>query len=137
MAALTSRSAARIAGNVATVLLAVAIVLQLLLAAGVLPITMAWGGRQPVLTPGLRLASVAAAVVLALFAYVIRRRAGLAGSAPPSRTIRILAWLITGFLVLNTLGNVASQSPGERVLFAPLSFLTAVACLVVAISRDA
>ena len=137
MAGLTSRSAVRIAGNVATGLFVVAIALQLLLAAGVLPITMAWGGTQTVLTPGLRLASVAAAVILVLFAYVIRRRAGLAGSDPPSRTIRILAWLITGFLVLNTLGNVVSPSPGERVVFAPLSFLTAVACFVVAIPREA
>ena len=135
MAVSTKRSAARVAGNVATVLFAVAIVLQLLLAAGILPITMAWGGRQPVLTPGLRLASVAAAAVLALFAYVIRRRAGLDGSGPPSRTVKILSWLITAFLVFNTLGNLASQSAGERVLFAPLSLLTAVACLVVSISK--
>ena len=61
--------------------------------------------------------------------------AGLAGRAPPSRTIKILAWLITAFLVLNTLGNVVSQSPGERALFTPLSFLTALACFVVSISR--
>jgi hypothetical protein len=61
MSASTNRSAARIAGNLATVLFAVVIVLQLLLAAGILPVTMAWGGRQPVLTASLRFASLATA----------------------------------------------------------------------------
>ncbi len=67
----------RIAGNAATVLCALTIFLQLLLASGILPITMAWGGREPVLTTNLRLASVASAALLFFFIYVIRRRAGL------------------------------------------------------------
>jgi len=58
---------------------AVVIILQLLLAAGILPVSMAWGGRQDVLTPNLRVASIVSAVILGLFAYIIRRRAGLLG----------------------------------------------------------
>ena len=68
------------AANVATVLFVVTIILQLLLAAGILPITMAWGGRQSVLTTTLRIASLAAVAILVFFAYVIRRRAGLVGA---------------------------------------------------------
>jgi hypothetical protein len=132
----TNRSAASIAGNLATVLFAVIIVLQLLLAAGILPISMAWGGQQPVLTTGLRFASLAAAAFLAFFAYVIRRRAGLVGDAPIPTFIKILSWLITAFLVLNTLGNFASQSTGEKILFGPISLLLAVACFVVSISKS-
>jgi len=132
----SNRSAVRIAANVATVLFVVMIILQLLLAAGILPISMAWGGQQPVLTTGLRLASLASAAIMAFFAYIIHRRAGLVGSAPPSRAIKIISWLITAFLALNTLANLASSSTGEKILFAPIAFLLAVSCLVVSISKS-
>ena len=96
---------------------------------------MAWGGTQPVLTAGLRAASLAAAALLAAFAYIIRLRAGLLGEGPPSRSIRILSWVITAFLLLNTLGNLASRSAGERLLFGPISLLLALSCLVVSLSK--
>lgn len=136
MSAPTKRSAASVAANVATVLFAIVIILQLLLAAGILPVTMAWGGTQTELTPALRLASVAAAFILALFAYIIRRRAGLIGDAPPSRAIKIMSWVITAFMVLNTLGNLTSQSTAEKLVFAPLTLLLAISCFVVSISKQ-
>ena len=136
MSAPTKRSAASIAANVATVLFAIVIILQLLLAAGILPVTMAWGGTQTELTPALRLASVAAAFILALFAYVIRRRAGLIGDAPPSRAIKIMSWVITAFMVLNTLGNLTSQSTAEKTVFTPITLLLAISCFVVSISKQ-
>ena len=47
-------SIVKLSANIATILFGIVALVQLLLAAGVLPITMAWGGRQEVLTPGLR-----------------------------------------------------------------------------------
>ena len=131
-----SNRAGRIAANVATVLFIVIIILQLLLALGILPISMSWGGTQDILTPTLRMASLGAVIVLALFAFVIRRRAGLIGGDTVPTIIKILSWFITAFMVLNTVGNLASQSSGERVLFTPLSLILAGACFVVSISRD-
>lgn len=110
-------------------------VLQFLLAVGILPISMAWGGRQVELTGGLRIASLASIVVLAVFAWVIRRRAGLMGDSSSSRAIRMSAWVITAFMGLNTLGNLLSESSGERLLFTPTSLLLAVSTLVVASSK--
>lgn len=126
----------RIAGNLATIFFAIAIVIQILLAAGILPISMAWGGTQQELTGGLRVASVIAAAVLFIFAYVIRRRAGLQDDKPPSRVIKVLSWLITAFLFLNTLGNFASQSQAERLILGPISLVLAASCLVVSLSTD-
>jgi hypothetical protein len=130
-----SQPAARVAANVATVGLLLAAALQLLLALGVLPITMAWGGTQPVLTLPLRIASLIAVVVLAFSTYVIRRRAGLVRKVEPSMPIKVLAWVIAGYLVLNTAGNFASASAGEATLFGPISLISALACLLVAASR--
>lgn len=135
MSTSTTRSAAAIAANVATVLFAIVIILQLLLAAGILPVTMAWGGTQTELTLSLRLASVAAAIILAGFAYVIRRRAGLIGDSPPSTAIKILSWVITAFMVLNTLGNLTSQSTAEKIVFTPLTVLLAISCFIVSVSK--
>ena len=130
-----NRSAATIAANIATLLFGIVIILQLLLALGILPVTMFWGGTQTELTLGLRLASVAGAIILALFAYVIRRRAGLIGRPPPSTLVKILSWVITAFMVLNTLGNLASQSTAEKIVFAPLTILLAITCFIVSISK--
>lgn len=128
-------SGARVAGQIATVGLLLAICLQVLLAFGILPITMAWGGSQPILTLPLRFAGVAAAAILGGFTYVIRRRAGLIAGVRPSPMIKLLAWAITFYLALNTLGNFASASQAESMIFGPLSLISALACLVVSASR--
>jgi hypothetical protein len=101
---------------------------------------MAWGGRQSELTPGLRLASLGAVVILAGFAYVIRRRAGLLGEDPPadgqpSALIKVLSWVVTAFLVLNTLGNLASPSLAETLVFGSITIVLVVACAIVSLSK--
>ena len=126
----------RIAGNAATVLYVLTIILQLLLAFGILPITMAWGGREPVLTTNLRIASLASAALLFFFIYVVRRRAGLVSDAPIALIFKVLSWLITAFSALNFLGILASLSSGEKILFGPISFLLLVACILVSLSKS-
>ena len=134
---MVSQSTARITGSIATLGFLAVIVLQLLLALGILPVTMAWGGSQTVLTPSLRLAHVLSALLITGFAYVIRRRAGLLADAPrPSRLIKILAWIITGFMILNTLANFASSSTAEKLVFGSLTLVLVIACLLVSVSKS-
>lgn len=122
--------------NIATLLFAIFIVVQLLAAVGVFPVSMLWGGRQTELTPALRVTSVVAAAILGLFIYIIRYRAGLIGSVPPPTIIRIAAWVVTGYMALNTLGNFASVSLVERFLFGPMTIVMMVTCLIVAASSN-
>lgn len=124
-------------GTAAVVLFAIVMILQLLLAAGVLPVSLAWGGRQSQLTPSLRLSSLAAVLILAGFAYVIARRSGILGSAPPSTLIRIMSWLITLYLALNTGMNFLSPSRGERWVFGPITLALVVLCSLISIYRSA
>ena len=125
-----------LSANVATVLFMVFIGAQLLAAAGVLPVSMFWGGRKTELTPSLRLMGVVAAVLLSAFIYVIRYRAGLVGSMPLPTAVRVGAWLVTGYMALNVLGNFASKSPVEKFLFGPLTILLTVSCLIVVASSN-
>jgi hypothetical protein len=135
MTVLSKPNFVQASANIATVLFAIFIGVQLLVAAGVIPVSMLWGGRQTELTPSLRAGSLVAALVLGVFAYIIRYRAGLVGSVPQPTVIRIAAWAVTGYLVLNTLGNFASVSPVEKFLFGPLTILMTAACLIVAASQ--
>ena len=134
MSIFSSTSKVHIAANIATILFVLSITLQLLLAAGILPISMAWGGRQSQLTASLRIASVVAAVLLGFFIYIIRRRAGLMGDMPIPTITRVISWIIAAFMAFNTLGNLVSTSTGEKIIFGPISFLLAVACLIVSAS---
>jgi hypothetical protein len=124
-----------LAANVATILFAVVIILQLLLAAGVLPVSMAWGGRQSKLTAALRISSIVAAVLLGTFIYVIRYRAGLVSSGPIPVVIMVASWIVTALMAVNTLGNLASLSIKEKVVFGPVTFLLTLACLLISASR--
>lgn len=125
----------RTAGNIASVLFGVFIVLQLLLAAGLLPITIFWGGRQTELTPVLRATSVGSALLLGGFIYVIRYRAGLLKKESIPTSIRILSWVVTAYIALNILGNFLGQSAVERFAFGPLTVIIFIACLIVSLSR--
>jgi len=136
MSITTNTSIIHFSANIATILFIVLIILQLLLAAGVLPITIAWGGRQPVLTPGLRIASLVSAIILGLFAYVIRRRAGLMGPEDISMLIKIFAWIITAYMAFNTFTNLASQSTAEKIIFTPITLILTVVCFIVSISKQ-
>jgi len=121
--------------NIATVLFVFFIGFQLLLAVGLLPISMAWGGRQTELTPALRLASIAAVILLGVFIYIIRYRAGLIGSVPAPTAIRVLAWVVAGYMALNTVGNFASVNSIEKLLFGPMTIIITIACIIVAASN--
>jgi hypothetical protein len=121
--------------NLATLLFAVVIVLQILLAAGILPVSMAWGGRQSTLTSSLRISSIIAAILLGAFIFVIRYRAGLVGSGPIPAVIIVASWIITVFMAFNTLGNLASLSTKEKVVFGPITALLTLACLLISASR--
>ncbi len=136
MSSIRKPEATQAAAQIATALFAVASLMQVLIALGVIPITMAWGGRQSQLTDSLQIASLVSASLLLVFAYIIRRRASLAGNTPPSTIIKVLAWLITAFMVLNTLGNLTSLSLNEKLLFTPMTLVLAVACFVVSISEE-
>jgi hypothetical protein len=135
MISLSNTKLIHLMANIATFLFVVVIVLQLLLAAGIFPISMAWGGRQSQLTASLRIASIIAAVLLGVFIYVIRYRAGLVGNVQISVIIKVVSWLITAFMAFNTLGNITSLSTNEQLIFGPVTFILFVACLLVSASK--
>lgn len=93
------------------------------------------GGHAGTLPNRLRVASAVAAAILVGCALVILARAGAIGW--PTGATGVLApaaWAIAAFLVLNTLGNLASKSRLERTVFAAMTATLAVLSAYVALS---
>jgi hypothetical protein len=125
-----------VAALVATGLFAAMAVFQATLAAGAPLGAHVLGGRySDTLPPRLRAFSGIAAILLLSFAGVMLARAriigwpvGLADLLAPA------AWVIAGFLVLNTLGNLASKSRFERTALAATTAVLAVLCGFIAVT---
>ena len=97
------------------------------------------GGRHPgPLPPWVRLFSGIAAVILVGAAFVVLAGAGMIGWPPAAAGLLEPAlWVIAGFLVLNTLGNLTSRSRLERRVFAAGTATLAVLSAYVALTGSA
>lgn len=121
------------AGIVAAVILTLILCFQLLLAIGMPFAEASWGGRHKGVLPAkMRWASLASAVIIATFVWVVLARAGLVAPGPQPTTIRILTWVLAGFMALNTLGNLVSKSRIERAVMTPATVIIFVCLVVVA-----
>ena len=123
----------RKAAVVAAVVLGALVCFQALLAAGVALGDFAWGGQYSGALPtSLRWASLVAIVILGLAGWVVLARADLVAPGSTGRAIRIAAWVFTGYFVLNTVMNVLSKSPPERLTMTPASTILVVCFFIVA-----
>lgn len=92
-----------------------------------------WGGAfTDQLSVGMRLASAAAAVVLLGMATVVLARAGAIRRFREWRPLTGVTWGVAGYMALNTVGNLASQSDLERYLFGNATLVMAVLTAFVA-----
>ena len=129
----TDRVAAAAARGAATVFVGYA-GLHLALAAGAPLGEHVWGGRAPAVLPGrMRAGGLAASGVLVGMAVVVRARAGL-GPGVPGGAHRLgpLTWAISGYLAVNTVGNLVSSSRIERYVSGSATAAAAVLTAIVA-----
>jgi hypothetical protein len=113
------------AAVVASTLLLLLALFQMLLAAGVPWGRAAWRGAHRVLPPKLRWASLAAAPILLFAAWVVLARSDLVAPGSSSYSIRILTWAFAVYFSLNTVGNLSSESNLEKWLMTPVALVLA------------
>ncbi len=101
---------------------------QAALAAGAPLGDAAWGGAHTHLTTGQRVGSGAAVFVYLAAIYIVRGRA----AGRRERLYRWGTWALVGILGLAAVANVASESPWENYLLAPVAIVLAAFCFVVA-----
>lgn len=122
------------AAFLAVVLIVVIAAFQGALAAGAPLGAAAWGGQHPgVLPPRLRLTSAFVALVIypAIAAFILDA-AGIVEAGWLGRSRSLGMWGLTAFFALGAVLNAVSRSQPQRV-WAPVSFVLAVCCAVVAL----
>jgi len=125
--------AARAASAVAAAVMAALALFEIGLAAGLPWGAAAWGGGQSVLSPGLRLASVGAAVIWVVGLLAVLRRGGFQVWSPlPDRWTGAAAWVFAAYAAFMILANAGSSSGAERAVMTPASVVLAVTCALTA-----
>jgi hypothetical protein len=126
-------NAAHAASAIAAAVMAALALFEIGLAAGLPWGSAAWGGGQPVLSPGMRMASAGAAVVWAGGLLIVLRKGGFRVWSPlPDRWAGAAVWIFAGYAAFMVLANAASPSGTERAVMAPASVVLAVACALTA-----
>ena len=129
------------AAILAALLLAVVAAFQLALVFGAPWGDHVYGGRAETdngrLSPRYRAMSAVAVPLLLLSAAIVLSRAGVVGWFGSEGWVTVAVWVVFGYLVLNTIANLASKSRVERIGMGSLTAVAAICTLVVALSDTA
>ncbi|OCT16295.1 hypothetical protein A8709_02355 [Paenibacillus pectinilyticus] len=96
------------------------LMMHVLILLRILPADFVWGGRVYSESDVTILESISI-VVQALFILIIAVKAGYLLHGHFKRTVHAAIWVMFGFMVLNTLGNLASNSSMETIIMTPLT----------------
>ena len=113
----------------ACLLLAGLVVFQVLLVCGLPLGRFAWGGQQDVLPSRLRVGSAVASVVYVVVGWVLVARAAQGAGG----ILGVVTWVVAGFFLLGTAGNLVSRSLPERLVMTPVAFALCALTVAVAI----
>lgn len=115
-------------------LTAITILFQLGLALGMPWAQLAWGGKYTgVLPKNMRMASLFAIGLLLLFATIVLVRAGLIWPALYGFS-RVAIWFVVAYSALGCLGNAASASRWERIIWLPVTIILLLSSAHIALS---
>ncbi len=122
------------AASIFTLLMAGLAVFQLALVLGAPIGHFAWGGQHRVLPPGLRIGSLVAIALYALFSGIVLMRAGLVPTWPDAGWLNPAAWGVVAYLGQGVVVNAISRSRPERLTMTPLVTILVVLTLVVVLA---
>lgn len=101
---------------------------------GWIPYAIVWGGKIKSYDEMLAFESVSIAVNAIIFSTIILHKRTLP-TMLAFKISRILLLLFSGLFILNTLGNLAAETQLETILFTPITFLSAILCLRIALEK--
>lgn len=132
---MTKIISAKLAGNTLLGSFGLLAVFHVLVLVGVVPATIVWGGQVGASPESLLVAELIALAITALFAVIVASRTGYLKADRFRTATKIGVWLIFAYLLLNTLGNLASAVSIENLIFAPLTVLLALCALRLALEK--
>jgi hypothetical protein len=126
---------AKLAGNILLTAFGLLAIFHILVLLKVIPAEIVWGGQIQGVPSNLVALETTALVVSLLFMLIIAAKLGYVRAGKLSGVVTIGVWLIFAYLVLNTLGNLASGISFERLLFAPITIMLALCAFRLAIEK--
>lgn len=116
-------------------LLLLVFVFHLCVAVGWVPNSIVWGGRIQSQEEFYLLEGVSLLINMA-FIWVVAQSAAYIKSRIPPKGLKLVLFAMAGLYALNTLGNLMAINPLEKYLFTPLTLISAVLCLRLAIGEQ-
>ena len=124
---------AKLAGNVLLFSLGLLLIFHLLVLFKIVPADVMWGGQAN--AGNIVMLEIVALAVTIFFGYIIAAKTGYFQVGKFVGVVNVLVWIIFAFLVLNTLGNLASGVSAENFIFAPITLVLAICALRLAIEK--
>ena len=124
----------RFAATLMLVLLSCLVVFHLLILSGTIPYNIVWGGRLESASQMHWFEGVSITVNLAAIA-IVGMKAGYIKSYISEKMVNILLLTLAMLFALNTVGNVFSTTDLEKILFTPLTLISAALCYKMAMTR--
>jgi hypothetical protein len=126
---------AKLAGNILLLALAMFAIFHLLVLVGVAPSNIIWGGQIQNSPTTLLTLEIIALLVTLLFAVIVAAKVEYIRVNRFQTALTIGVWIIFAYLVLNTVGNLASAVSVENLIFAPITLGLAFCALRLAIDK--
>lgn len=124
----------RSTGITMIVILAVVIVFHLLVLTEVIPYDVAWGGRLKNYNEMIMFELLSITVNILLIGVI---SAKLKYYPLQKHTVtNVLLWIMFGVFTLNTIGNLFAATGLERYIATPLTFISALMCLRLAMAKS-
>ena len=125
----------KLAGNLLLISLGLLVIFDILILLNVLPSNIVWGGQIKDPAANLIVLELIALVVTFIFAIVIAAKMDYIKAGGFKNAVNIGIWIIFAYLILNTLGNLASGVSFENLIFAPITLALAFCAFRLAIEK--
>ena len=122
------------AGNLLLIAFGLLAIFDILILLNIVPSDIVWGGQIKDSATKLILETIALFVTF-LFAAIVAAKMDYIKAGKFKKAVNIGVWIIFGYLILNTLGNLASGVSFENLIFAPITVALAICALRLAIEK--
>ena len=120
---------ANLAGKILLGAFALILILHALILLQVMPSNIVWGGQVNADQSNLLPLEIVAITLTLVFAGIVAQKLKLLKSGESNKAINVGVWIVFAYLILNTLGNFASDVTTETLFFGSLTIVMAFCAL--------
>lgn len=117
------------------IILSLVVLFHLCVLVGFVPPEIVWGGRISDRSELVKMEIISILINLVML-QIVMVRAGYFKIKINPMIIKIALWVMAILFLLNTIGNIFSKNEFERFAFTPLTFILAIFCIRLAISKE-